>query len=52
MENKNIILTDVKLHEIDLAQSLFYTGMTRSTENLYVLCDEKSEGNLFEWLGE
>lgn len=51
MENKVIILTDVALADRDFHRDLFYTGMTRATEHLRILCDRKLIHTLDEWLG-
>lgn len=50
MENKIIILTDVVLTDQEFHRDLFYTGMTRATECIRVLCDKKSEMVLCDWL--
>lgn len=50
MENKIIILTDVMLTGHEFHRDLFYTGMTRATECVRVLCDKISEAALFGWL--
>jgi hypothetical protein len=50
MENKIIILTDVILGEQDFHRDLFYTGMTRATESVRVLCRNGSQATLFEWI--
>ncbi len=50
MENKVIILTDVVLGDQDFHRDLFYTGMTRSTESVRVLCDKGSQEILTRWL--
>ncbi len=50
LENKVIILTDVVLGDQDFHRDLFYTGMTRSTESVRVLCDKGSQKILIEWL--
>ncbi len=50
MENKIIILTDVMLTDQDFQRNLFYTGMTRATECIRVLCDKRSEVVLYEWI--
>ena len=50
MENKIIMLTDVALTGRELNRDLFYTGMTRATECVRVLCDKKSEAVLCRWL--
>lgn len=50
MENKVIILTDVTLGANDFHRDLFYTGMTRSTESVRVLCDKRSMATLTGWL--
>lgn len=51
MENKIIILTDVLLTDQEFQRDVFYTGMTRATECIRVLCDKKSEEVLCGWLG-
>lgn len=50
MENKVIILTDVMLMHHDFQRDVFYTGMTRATECVRVLCDKQSEAVLCGWL--
>jgi ATP-dependent exoDNAse (exonuclease V) alpha subunit len=50
LENKVIILTDVALGEPDFHRALFYTGMTRATEVVRVLCDKRSQKTLTGWL--
>lgn len=50
MENKVVILTDVCLGDTDFHRDLFYTGMTRATESVRVLCDRGSQDTLFGWL--
>jgi ATP-dependent exoDNAse (exonuclease V) alpha subunit len=50
MENKVIILTDVALDNKDFHRDLFYTGMTRATESVRVLCYEKSKATILNWL--
>jgi hypothetical protein len=50
MENKVVILTDVCLSDADFHRDLFYTGMTRATESVRVLCDRGSQETLFGWL--
>jgi UvrD-like helicase C-terminal domain len=40
MENKVIILTDIDLEDQDFHRHLFYTGITRATECVRVLCDK------------
>ena len=52
MENKVIILTDVMLMNHDFQRDVFYTGMTRATEHLRVLCDTRSETVLLDWIAE
>jgi hypothetical protein len=51
MENKVVILTDMLLDDQDFHRDLFYTGMTRATESVRVLCDKRSGEMLFSWLG-
>jgi hypothetical protein len=50
MENKVIILTDVDLNGRDVERSLFYTGMTRATESVRVLCTDSSRQTLISYL--
>jgi hypothetical protein len=50
MENKVVILTDVCLGDADFHRDLFYTGMTRATESVRVLCERGSQETLFGWL--
>lgn len=50
LENKVIILTDCVLGETDFQRSLFYTGMTRATEEVRVLCHASSRETLLGWL--
>ncbi|GAJ12562.1 unnamed protein product [marine sediment metagenome] len=50
MENKVIILTDVVLDNLEFQRDLFYTGMTRATESVRVLCDEKSKETILKLL--
>ncbi len=52
MENKIIIITDVVLspQNIELERKIFYTGMTRATENLFILCRDGSMKILHKWV--
>jgi superfamily I DNA/RNA helicase len=50
MENKVVILTDVMLDNLDFHRDMFYTGMTRATESVRVLCHRNSKPTLCEWL--
>lgn len=50
MENKAIILTDVALSDREFDRHLFYTGMTRATESVRVLCDKACQTTLLGWL--
>ena len=50
LENKVIILTDVLLQDQEFHRYLFYTGMTRATEIVRVLCDTRSKETLLGWL--
>ena len=49
MENKVIILTDVDMSGRQIERSLFYTGMTRATESVRVLCSESSKNILISY---
>lgn len=50
MENKVVVLTDVFLDVRNFHRDLFYTGLTRATESVRVLCDRNSQKILAEWL--
>jgi len=50
MENKAIILTDVAPGDREFDRHLFYTGMTRATESVRVLCDKACQNTLLGWL--
>ena len=50
LENKIIILTDVVLGDTDSQRDLFYTGMTRATESIRVLCDKNFQETILTWL--
>jgi len=50
MENEIILLTDVILDDVDFHRDLFYTGMTRATESVRVLCHRNSQRTLCGWL--
>jgi Nuclease-related domain/UvrD-like helicase C-terminal domain/AAA domain len=52
LENKVIILTDVALGDADFHRHLFYTGMTRASESVRVLCDKNSQKTLIGWFTE
>jgi cell division protein ZapA (FtsZ GTPase activity inhibitor) len=52
MERKVVILTDVNLNRPDFHRQLFYTGMTRATETIRILCDKNSQSVLLGWLSE
>jgi len=44
------ILIAVVLDGLDCRRDLFYTGMTRATESVRVLCDKNSQGTILTWL--
>jgi hypothetical protein len=50
LENKVVIITDVVLGAADFHRHLFYTGMTRASEFVRVLCDKNSQKTLIGWL--
>lgn len=50
LENKVIILTDVRLDEPEFHRNLFYTGITRATGSVRVLCDIASKDTLLSWI--
>jgi Nuclease-related domain/UvrD-like helicase C-terminal domain/AAA domain len=52
MENKVIILTDVVLVDREFDRHLFYTGMTRATESVRVLCAKSCQETLLGWFTE
>jgi len=51
MENKIIIITDVVFspQSQDLERKVFYTGMTRAIEKLYIVCRQSSVNTLQQW---
>jgi superfamily I DNA/RNA helicase len=51
MEGKVVILTDMLLEDHEFHRDVFYTGMTRATESVRVLCDKRSQETLHGWLG-
>ena len=50
LENKVIILTDVSPGTAEFHRDLFYTGMTRATESIRILCDSNCKETLLGWL--
>ena len=50
LENKIIILTDVALGEPEFHRQLFYTGITRTTGSIRILCDINSRETLLGWI--
>ena len=52
MENKAVIITDIVLSDEGFHRDLFYTGMTRSTGAVRILCSADSKDKLAEWLTE
>lgn len=50
MENKVVLLTDLAPSESDFHRHLFYTGMTRATESVRILCNKGSQEILVRWL--
>jgi hypothetical protein len=50
MENKVVVLTDIVLGDRNFERALFYTGMTRGTECVRVLCHASSVETLRNWL--
>jgi hypothetical protein len=51
MESKVVLLTDMLLEDHEFHRNVFYTGMTRATESVRVLCDKRSQATLQAWLG-
>ena len=50
MENKVIIITDVRVEDNnDIHRNLFYTGLTRATESVFILCEESSTKIINSW---
>jgi hypothetical protein len=52
LEAKVVILTDVALNGPDFQRDLFYTGMTRATEVVRILCSLESREQLTAWITE
>ena len=50
MESKVVILTDMLLDDQQFNRDLFYTGLTRATESVRILCDKRSQETLLTWL--
>jgi len=52
MENKVIIITDIVLtpQNRELERKLFYTGMTRATEKLFIVCRMSAADVLKNWV--
>jgi hypothetical protein len=50
LEAKVVILTDVHLSGQEFQRDLFYTGMTRATEAVRILCSRESQEQLTTWL--
>ena len=43
---------DIVFRNEDTDRDLFYTGMTRSTDSVRILCSEDSKGILASWIAE
>ena len=54
MENKVIIISNVVLspQNRERERKVFYTGMTRATEKLFVLCKKSTASILAEWIAQ
>ena len=52
LENKVILLTDVDLRGTSVTRNLFYTAITRATEQVFVLCSEDSKQDLLNWINQ
>jgi hypothetical protein len=50
LENKVVVLTDVNLSDPAFHRDIFYTGMTRATETVRVLCNVSSQKTLMSWI--
>jgi hypothetical protein len=50
LENKIVIVSDVSLDDRDFQRDLFYSGLTRATESVRVLCEQSSRDILMKWL--
>ena len=49
-ENSAIILTDIHLADRNKDRTLFYTGITRATEHVRLLCHKQSKPIILKWL--
>lgn len=52
MESKIVVVTDVEVKLNKLSRDMFYVGVTRATEAVRVLCDERSKESIIQWLRE
>ncbi len=52
MENKVVILTDLRLDDVEMHRTLFYVGMTRATETVRIFCDSRSQEVLGTWISK
>lgn len=50
LENKVIIIADVMPSDSGFDRHRFYTGITRATERLYILCHASGKSQLVEWV--
>ena len=50
LDSKIVLITDVVLAGKDYQRYLFYTGLTRATESVRILCHEDSKDTLIDWL--
>lgn len=50
MESKVVIITDVRLGDVTASRELFYVGMTRATESVFVLAEDSSRSILSAWI--
>lgn len=50
LESKVIIITDVSPNDSGFDRSLFYTGLTRATEQVLILCNESGKTTLGKWI--
>lgn len=52
MENKIVVLTDLEFGDKKTQRNLLYTGITRATESVRLLCPTASKATLLRWLSE
>jgi Nuclease-related domain/UvrD-like helicase C-terminal domain/Type III restriction enzyme, res subunit len=50
LEAKKIILTDVQLDGLEFRRNQLYTGITRSTESVIILCHESARQSVLDYI--